>query len=300
MSPGSIGKLATEYDPAFRVRFEGSPPPQAALYWRGPVLNDFDGFTWRREPIEVLHRAATRDAGRAGALSHHARAHQPAMAVRARHASRELRGATCSCRPRPAAVGQRADHQHHELRRGLAPGNAHDRLRCRTLGRRHETTLPLDRNPRARALALRAARAHRRATRSSRARCSTGSATTASSTRSSPAPPRRLGGHHAVRQQARVLRPLRLVVRDADARRGSAGARRHGLSRRRMESRRRLPDRAAVRRARVDRSLARGQGWTRIDPTAVVAPGTPAARHLRPAVRCRCRRPARSCTTTRC
>ena len=49
MSPGSIGKLATEYDPAFRVRFEGAPPPRAALYWRGPVLNSFDGFTWRRE-----------------------------------------------------------------------------------------------------------------------------------------------------------------------------------------------------------------------------------------------------------
>ena len=48
MSPGSISKLASEYDPAFRVRFEGDPPPRAALYFRGPVLNDFDGFTWRR------------------------------------------------------------------------------------------------------------------------------------------------------------------------------------------------------------------------------------------------------------
>jgi protein-glutamine gamma-glutamyltransferase len=49
MSPGSIGQLATEYDPAFRARFEGAPPRRAALYWRGPVLNSFDGFTWRRE-----------------------------------------------------------------------------------------------------------------------------------------------------------------------------------------------------------------------------------------------------------
>jgi transglutaminase-like putative cysteine protease len=49
MSPGNIGQLATEYDPAFRVSFEGALPPRAALYWRGPVLNDFDGFTWRRE-----------------------------------------------------------------------------------------------------------------------------------------------------------------------------------------------------------------------------------------------------------
>jgi transglutaminase-like putative cysteine protease len=50
MTPGSIDKLATEYDPAFRVRFAGAPPPQTALYWRGPVLNTFDGLTWRRAP----------------------------------------------------------------------------------------------------------------------------------------------------------------------------------------------------------------------------------------------------------
>jgi transglutaminase-like putative cysteine protease len=56
MSPGSIGKLATEYDPAFRVRFEGAAPPAEALYFRGPVLNSFDGFTWRRER-SVLYRA---------------------------------------------------------------------------------------------------------------------------------------------------------------------------------------------------------------------------------------------------
>jgi protein-glutamine gamma-glutamyltransferase len=62
MSPGSIGELATEYDPAFRARFEGTPPRRAALYWRGPVLNTFDGFTWRRmnpwaylpAPLEML------------------------------------------------------------------------------------------------------------------------------------------------------------------------------------------------------------------------------------------------------
>ncbi len=49
MAPGSIGSLAVEYEPAFRVYFEGAPPPHAALYFRGPVLNTFDGFTWRRE-----------------------------------------------------------------------------------------------------------------------------------------------------------------------------------------------------------------------------------------------------------
>lgn len=48
MSPGKIQELATEYDLAFRARFESTPPARTALYWRGPVLHDFDGFTWRR------------------------------------------------------------------------------------------------------------------------------------------------------------------------------------------------------------------------------------------------------------
>src|SRR2546430_14921549 len=48
MSPGSIVKLVADYDPAFRVQFAGRAPPAEELYWRGPVLHDFDGHTWRR------------------------------------------------------------------------------------------------------------------------------------------------------------------------------------------------------------------------------------------------------------
>ena len=58
MSPGSISKLANEYDPAFRVRFEGALPVREPLYWRGPVLNSFDGFTWRRDRAHY-YRAET-------------------------------------------------------------------------------------------------------------------------------------------------------------------------------------------------------------------------------------------------
>ncbi len=62
MSPGSIDKLIVEYDPAFRVQFEGALPAPSQRYWRGPVLNTFDGFTWRRgranhyvaAPVEML------------------------------------------------------------------------------------------------------------------------------------------------------------------------------------------------------------------------------------------------------
>jgi transglutaminase-like putative cysteine protease len=48
MSPGSISELSISDEIAFRVRFDGPPPPSAQRYWRGPVLHDFDGYTWRR------------------------------------------------------------------------------------------------------------------------------------------------------------------------------------------------------------------------------------------------------------
>jgi protein-glutamine gamma-glutamyltransferase len=48
MSPGSITRLIATYEPAFRVTFLGARPPPEELYWRGPVLHEFDGYTWRR------------------------------------------------------------------------------------------------------------------------------------------------------------------------------------------------------------------------------------------------------------
>jgi transglutaminase-like putative cysteine protease len=48
MSPGSIGELTTSYDIAFRARFAGALPPAEQRYWRGPVLGQFDGATWKR------------------------------------------------------------------------------------------------------------------------------------------------------------------------------------------------------------------------------------------------------------
>jgi transglutaminase-like putative cysteine protease len=48
MSPGSISQLTASYEVAFRAHFDGSPPPPQERYWRGPVLHEFDGYTWRR------------------------------------------------------------------------------------------------------------------------------------------------------------------------------------------------------------------------------------------------------------
>jgi transglutaminase-like putative cysteine protease len=48
MAPGSLSQLTLSDAIAFRVDFEGKVPQRRALYWRGPVLSDFDGRTWRR------------------------------------------------------------------------------------------------------------------------------------------------------------------------------------------------------------------------------------------------------------
>jgi protein-glutamine gamma-glutamyltransferase len=48
MSPGDITQLALSDEVAFRVRFTSAAPPAAERYWRGPVLDSFDGHTWKR------------------------------------------------------------------------------------------------------------------------------------------------------------------------------------------------------------------------------------------------------------
>ena len=48
MSPGDISDLTQNDVVAFRVRFAGDAPPPAQRYWRGPVLSQFDGYTWSR------------------------------------------------------------------------------------------------------------------------------------------------------------------------------------------------------------------------------------------------------------
>jgi len=46
MTPGSIQGLFMDDSPAFRADFEGSAPPRQLMYWRGPVFWDFDGREW--------------------------------------------------------------------------------------------------------------------------------------------------------------------------------------------------------------------------------------------------------------
>jgi protein-glutamine gamma-glutamyltransferase len=48
MSPGDITQLALSDEVAFRVRFDSAAPPAQERYWRGPVLDHFDGHSWTR------------------------------------------------------------------------------------------------------------------------------------------------------------------------------------------------------------------------------------------------------------
>jgi transglutaminase-like putative cysteine protease len=47
MAPGNISNLIKSDAVAFRVAFEDERPSYAAMYWRGPVLTEFDGVTWK-------------------------------------------------------------------------------------------------------------------------------------------------------------------------------------------------------------------------------------------------------------
>ncbi len=47
MSPGSMSKLSLSDAVAFRVAFKDAPPLREQMYWRGPVLWDYDGLTWK-------------------------------------------------------------------------------------------------------------------------------------------------------------------------------------------------------------------------------------------------------------
>ena len=46
MQVGTIASLALDSSVALRVKFDGAPPAQRDLYFRGPVLSSFDGREW--------------------------------------------------------------------------------------------------------------------------------------------------------------------------------------------------------------------------------------------------------------
>jgi hypothetical protein len=222
MTPGSIAQLVADYGVAMRVRFDGARP-SGALYWRGPVLHNFDGAPGGAR--RLLPACADRVSGapvRYHVLLEPTRRHfwfaldTPAQASRGARASpttissgREAVNEPASYAASPTSararvpLGALSRREDHGAARGCQP--AHPRLRRRCT-----------RKP-ARTPSAPRARLHRAAAAS----CSLEPAAARRATRSMSSlfPTRRGFG------------PLRLGVRDADARRARAGARRHRLPR---------------------------------------------------------------------
>jgi protein-glutamine gamma-glutamyltransferase len=59
MSPGEVSDLSLSSQLAFRAKFAGALPPARERYWRGPVLHDFDGRTWRRRREPFMSQEVT-------------------------------------------------------------------------------------------------------------------------------------------------------------------------------------------------------------------------------------------------
>ncbi|MGE0582279.1 MAG: DUF3488 and DUF4129 domain-containing transglutaminase family protein [Steroidobacteraceae bacterium] len=157
MSPGQIDELTISDAPAFRVQFEGAAPPPQERYWRGPVLQSFDGTTWRRErgrfflesPVQfegpTYHYQVT--------LEPHGRnwwfALEAVVAAPDRRAQLTLDRRLVATRPVTEAVSYSATSRPRTV--------THEPLS--KLGRRYNLALPPGQNPRTLALArqLRAA-----------------------------------------------------------------------------------------------------------------------------------------------
>lgn len=56
MRPGRIQQMFLDDSPAFRATFEGQAPISSELYWRGPVLWNFDGETWTQGYVQRADR----------------------------------------------------------------------------------------------------------------------------------------------------------------------------------------------------------------------------------------------------
>ena len=63
MTPGDVSDLSASGAVAFRVRFRGATPGPEARYWRGPVLHEFDGRSWRRPSAQAFPQQDVKFAG---------------------------------------------------------------------------------------------------------------------------------------------------------------------------------------------------------------------------------------------
>ncbi|HET7203149.1 MAG TPA: DUF3488 and transglutaminase-like domain-containing protein [Steroidobacteraceae bacterium] len=94
MTPGDVSDLSASGDVAFRVRFRNATPTPEQRYWRGPVLHEFDGRSWRRPRAQFFPLQEARFAGEPIryhiTLEPHARRWVLALDLPARWSEREV------------------------------------------------------------------------------------------------------------------------------------------------------------------------------------------------------------------
>jgi protein-glutamine gamma-glutamyltransferase len=151
MNPGSISELTLSDAPAFRVRFEGPAPAPADRYWRGPVLHDFDGSNWRRlrgqfAQEQTVEERSSRIRYRV-MLEPHQRNYLPALdsprELSGQRHFRQFDSQLLSIRPVTTAITYDA----------ISVLHLQATSQLSNLGRRLDTRLPENRNPRSVALA---------------------------------------------------------------------------------------------------------------------------------------------------
>ena len=94
MTPGDVSDLSASGGVAFRVRFRGATPAPQQRYWRGPVLHEFDGRSWRRPRAQIFPQQGARFSGEPVeyqiTLEPHARRWVLALDLPARWSEREV------------------------------------------------------------------------------------------------------------------------------------------------------------------------------------------------------------------
>jgi transglutaminase-like putative cysteine protease len=153
MSPGDITSLALSDAIAFRVRFDGDAPRGSDLYWRGPVLSEFDGREWEMRALSFFPKLTEqlRDEGRSAGyeitLEPHGRRWLLALETPIEW---DAKAAVISApyqlvRFRP--IDKRTTYRARSLLNGTTPGIMTER------GRTADLKLPTGTNPRSLALA---------------------------------------------------------------------------------------------------------------------------------------------------
>ncbi len=157
MDPGSIARLARDDSITFRVHFDGPTPPQRELYWRGPVLERFDGRRWSAAPQPAAGVAALAVAGAAVGyrVTLEPTGQHYAFALDAPGAAPALVGQPGTALRRLPDLELRADHRLRQLVRYRARSYPHYRLDAAAPPPALDLELPAGADPRSVALGRR-------------------------------------------------------------------------------------------------------------------------------------------------